>query len=44
MVTHDPSAASYADRVIFLADGKVVDEMLSPTADLVLDRMKRFGE
>ena len=44
MVTHDPSAASYADRVIFLADGKVVDEMLDPTADLVLDRMKRFGE
>ena len=44
MVTHDPNAASYADRVIFLADGKVVDEMLSPTADLVLDRMKRFGD
>ncbi len=44
MVTHDPNAASYADRVIFLADGKVVDEMLAPTADLVLDRMKRFGE
>jgi putative ABC transport system ATP-binding protein len=44
MVTHDPNAASYADRVIFLADGKVVDEMLDPTADRVLDRMKRFGE
>ena len=44
MVTHDPNAASYANRVIFLADGKVVDEMLSPTADLVLDRMKRFGD
>jgi putative ABC transport system ATP-binding protein len=44
MVTHDPNAASYADRVIFLADGKVVDEMLAPTADLVLDRMKRFGD
>jgi putative ABC transport system ATP-binding protein len=44
MVTHDPNAASFADRVIFLADGKVVDEMLAPTADLVLDRMKRFGE
>ncbi|MEO8265190.1 MAG: ABC transporter ATP-binding protein [Ilumatobacteraceae bacterium] len=44
MVTHDPNAASYADRVIFLADGKVVDEMASPTADLVLDRMKRFGD
>ncbi len=44
MVTHDPVAASYADRVIFLADGKVVDEMLEPTADRVLDRMKHFGE
>jgi putative ABC transport system ATP-binding protein len=44
MVTHDPNAASYADRVIFLADGKVVDEMSEPTADRVLDRMKRFGE
>ena len=44
MVTHDPNAASYADRVIFLADGKVVDEMLAPTSDLVLDRMKRFGD
>jgi len=44
MVTHDPNAAGYADRAIFLADGKVVDEMMAPTADLVLDRMKRFGE
>ncbi len=42
MVTHDPSAASYADRVIFLADGRIVDEMLNPTADGVLDRMKEF--
>ncbi|MFD3539970.1 ABC transporter ATP-binding protein [Streptomyces sp. NPDC058662] len=42
MVTHDPAAASYADRVIFLADGEIVDEMLSPTADGVLDRMKAF--
>jgi putative ABC transport system ATP-binding protein len=42
MVTHDPVAASYADRVIFLADGRVVDEMLKPTADGVLDRMKDF--
>ncbi|WP_443043979.1 ABC transporter ATP-binding protein [Streptomyces sp. NBC_00322] len=42
MVTHDPVAASYADRVIFLADGRIVDEMLSPTADGVLDRMKEF--
>ena len=43
MVTHDPVAASYADRVLFLADGKMVDEMLNPTEDLVLSRMKRFG-
>ena len=40
IVTHDPRAASYADRVIFLADGRIVDEMRSPTADSVLDRMK----
>ncbi|MCX7621380.1 MAG: ABC transporter ATP-binding protein, partial [Acidimicrobiales bacterium] len=44
MVTHDPMAAAYADRVVFLADGRVVDEMLEPTAERVLDRMKRFGE
>ena len=43
MVTHDPSAACYADRVIFLADGQVVDEMRSPTADQVLDYMKHLG-
>ena len=40
MVTHDPNAASFADRVVFLADGKVVDEMESPTAERVLDHMK----
>jgi putative ABC transport system ATP-binding protein len=44
MVTHDPVAASYADRIVFLADGKVVEEMLQPTAERVLERMKRFGE
>ncbi|MEI7547200.1 MAG: ABC transporter ATP-binding protein [Actinomycetota bacterium] len=44
MVTHDPNAASYADRVIFLADGKIAAEMADPTAERVLDRMKRFGE
>ena len=44
MVTHDPMSASYASRVVFLADGKVVDEMQDPTADRVLDRMKRFGD
>jgi putative ABC transport system ATP-binding protein len=43
MVTHDPSAASYADRVVFLADGKIVDEMLEPSPDSVLDRLKQFG-
>jgi len=43
MVTHDPTAASYADRVIFLADGHIVDEMHSPTADEVLDYMKHLG-
>jgi putative ABC transport system ATP-binding protein len=42
MVTHDPVAAAYADRVIFLADGRVVDEVYDPTADSVLDRMKQF--
>ncbi|MFD5421981.1 ABC transporter ATP-binding protein [Streptomyces sp. NPDC127069] len=42
MVTHDAVAASYADRVIFLADGRIVDEMYAPTADGVLDRMKAF--
>ncbi|KAB2973155.1 ABC transporter ATP-binding protein [Streptomyces sp. SS1-1] len=42
MVTHDPVAASYADRVVFLADGRIVDEMYKPTADNVLDFMKQF--
>ena len=43
MVTHDPTAAGYADRVVFLADGRVVDEMRQPTAEKVLDRMKSLG-
>jgi len=43
MVTHDPNAAGYADRVVFLTDGTIVDELASPTADSVLDRMKRLG-
>ncbi|MFD8721544.1 putative ABC transport system ATP-binding protein [Streptomyces sp. Ag109_O5-1] len=42
MVTHDPVAASYADRVVFLADGRIVDEMYRPTAETVLDFMKQF--
>jgi putative ABC transport system ATP-binding protein len=43
MVTHDPVAASYADRAVFLADGRVVDELSDPTPEAVLDLMKRFG-
>jgi putative ABC transport system ATP-binding protein len=42
MVTHDPGAAGHSDHVVFLADGRVVDEMPEPTAETVLDRMKRF--
>ncbi|WP_181787706.1 ABC transporter ATP-binding protein [Streptomyces phytophilus] len=42
MVTHDPVAAAYADEVVFLADGRLVDRMAAPTADRVLDRMQRF--
>ncbi|WP_433617112.1 ABC transporter ATP-binding protein [Dactylosporangium sp. CA-139114] len=44
MVTHDPVAASYADRVVFLADGHIVDELHAPTADAVLDRLKRLDK
>ncbi|HEX3691257.1 MAG TPA: ABC transporter ATP-binding protein [Solirubrobacteraceae bacterium] len=43
MVTHDPQAAAYADRVVFLADGAVVAELAAPTADAVLEQMKRLG-
>jgi putative ABC transport system ATP-binding protein len=43
MVTHDPRGAAYADRVVFLADGKVVGELTSPTADSVVERMMRLG-
>ena len=42
MVTHDPVAAGHADRVVFLADGRVVDHMSEPTADKVLDHMKNL--
>lgn len=42
MVTHDPHAASYADNVLFLADGQIIDSMPNPTTDRVLDRMKHF--
>jgi putative ABC transport system ATP-binding protein len=44
MVTHDPVAASYAERVIFLADGGIVGTLDGPTPDSVLDRMKKLGE
>jgi putative ABC transport system ATP-binding protein len=44
MVTHDPVAAAWADRVVFLADGKIVNEMADPTADAVLDLMKNIGD
>jgi putative ABC transport system ATP-binding protein len=43
MVTHDPVAASYSDRVLFLGDGKIVDEMADPSPERVLDRLKQFG-
>ncbi|MDQ1467086.1 MAG: putative transport system ATP-binding protein [Actinomycetota bacterium] len=43
MVTHDPVAAAYAGRVVFLADGTIVDELPDPTADSVLDRMRKLG-
>lgn len=42
MVTHDPGAAAYADRVVFLADGRLVDDLARPTADAVFERMKRL--
>jgi putative ABC transport system ATP-binding protein len=44
MVTHDPVAASHAGRVVFLADGRIVDEQLDPSAERILDRMKAFGD
>ncbi len=44
MVTHDPVAASYSDRVVFLADGKIVDEIVEPTTDRVLDKMRSLGD
>jgi len=43
MVTHDPNAASYADRVIFLVDGKVVDEVVDPEPDVIFDHLKELG-
>jgi putative ABC transport system ATP-binding protein len=43
MVTHDPVAAAHADAVVFLADGRVVDHVADPTAEQVLDTVKRLG-
>jgi putative ABC transport system ATP-binding protein len=43
MVTHDARGAAYADRVVFLADGKVVGELAEPTTDTILEQMKRLG-
>jgi putative ABC transport system ATP-binding protein len=43
MVTHDAGAASYADTVLFLEDGRIVDSMANPSPDRILDRMKQFG-
>jgi putative ABC transport system ATP-binding protein len=44
MVTHDPVTAAHASRVVFLADGRIVDEQRDPTSDQILDRMKAFGD
>jgi putative ABC transport system ATP-binding protein len=44
MVTHDPNAASRADRVVFLADGRIVDELCEPTPDAILGKMRTLGE
>jgi putative ABC transport system ATP-binding protein len=43
MVTHDPVAASYSDRVVFLADGRITDQLTDPTPDAVLDHMRRLS-
>ena len=43
MVTHDPAAAAYADRVVFLGDGAIVGELADPTAESVINRMQQLG-
>ena len=43
MVTHDPYAAAYADRAVFLADGKIVGDLTAPSADTIIDQMKQIG-
>jgi putative ABC transport system ATP-binding protein len=42
MVTHDPLASSYADRVVFVGDGKVIGEIVEPTADQVIDHLRNW--
>jgi len=44
MVTHDPNGAAYADRIVFLADGRLVGELLDPTADQVFEHLKSMGD
>jgi putative ABC transport system ATP-binding protein len=44
MVTHDPVAAAHASRVVFLNDGRIVDELDDPTAESVIDRLKKYGD
>ena len=44
MVTHDPNAASYSDRVVFLADGRIVGDLPNPTTDTIIDKMRTLGE
>ena len=44
MVTHDPVAASYSDRILFLADGKIVDELRDPDRDAILERMGALSD
>jgi putative ABC transport system ATP-binding protein len=44
MVTHDPNAASYSDRVVFLADGRIVDELRDANADAILDKVRTLGD
>ena len=44
LVTHDPSAAAHADRVVFLVDGSIVEELEAPSAALILDMMKQLGD
>jgi putative ABC transport system ATP-binding protein len=44
MVTHDPNAAAYASRVVFLSDGRIIDEIREPTAAAILEKMQGLGE